>query len=391
MELTNRIKNIRNQQPHTMEDIVRSINPSLVGLVVTASLSVAFLFPRLLSKLTSSSSKQPQQQHCSSSSSNNSSSVPYLTRNAPEGRYCLPYLGQGITFLLYPPWDLLQSWNERYGGIICFPLLGTTIFSLTDADAIKAVLQSHTACFKKDVENTMKEFLVILGTGIVTSEGASWLQQRRKMSHPLRVDVLHIIPHQTLQAVQRLMRHLDRAAHTNSTSSSASTSTSNSTSKSTSSAATPTPTRPKQSVVPLGSLLRHLTLQVISGSFLSLSAEESDSNFARLYLPIVDEANVRVWHSYRGYCFFLPSFWKYHWNVYRLNAYVSQLIRQRWMLRRQQQPAPPKNNATPRQEDILDKVLADCEKEFSKVTVLPEYAVRQLRDEMKTFMLAGHE
>ena len=332
-------------------------NSSNAGLLwLATSLSVAVLLPLLLQQSKSSTSGGAQQ-------SSKGRGIPYLTRNTPEGRYaCLPYIGQGITFLLYPPWDLLQRWNERYGGIISFPLLGTTIYSLTSGEAIKAVLQSHTACFKKDIENTMKEFLVILGTGIVTSEGKSWLQQRRKMSHPLRVDILEIIPLQTLQAVQRLMQqHLDPA------------------------------TLQPQKLVPLGSLLRHLTLQVISGSFLSLPPEESDATLARLYLPIVDESNVRVWHSYRGYCFFLPSFWKYHWNVYRLNAYVSQLIRQRWTDRQQQQQSSATTTTLQRREDILDKILADCKKQFPEATVLPEYAVRQLRDEIKTFMLAGHE
>ena len=345
-----------------MEDpIGHNSNAGLLVWLAT-SLSAAVLLPLLLQRKSksSTSSNASTQPHSSQADQKPTGGIPYLTRNTPEGRYaCLPYIGQGITFLLYPPWDLLQRWNECYGGIISFPLLGTTIYSLTNGEAIKAVLQSHTACFKKDIENTMKEFLVILGTGIVTSEGMSWLKQRRKMSHPLRVDILEIIPLQTLQAVQRLMQqHLDPAVAS-------------------------------QQLVPLGSLLRHLTLQVISGSFLSLPPEESDSTLARLYLPIVDESNVRVWHSYRGYCFFLPSFWKYHWNVYRLNAYVSQLIRQRWTVRQQQQQQS--SSTSTRREDILDKVLIDYEKEFPNATVLPEYAVRQLRDEMKTFMLAGHE
>lgn len=352
-----------------MEDFVGSSSNAGLLFWLATSLSAAVLLPLLLqlksknSFIIQSTTTSNQPLSSKADQQPTGSGVPYLTRNNPEGRYsCLPYIGQGITFLLYPPWDLLQRWNERYGGIISFPLLGTTIYSLTDGEAIKAVLQSHTACFKKDIENTMKEFLVILGTGIVTSEGMSWLQQRRKMSHPLRVDILEIIPLQTLQAVQRLMQqHLDPAAAAS-----------------------------QQQLVPLGSLLRHLTLQVISGSFLSLPPEESDATLARLYLPIVDESNVRVWHSYRGYCFFLPSFWKYHWNVYRLNAYVSQLIRQRWT-ERQPQPQSSSSTTSTRREDILDKVLIDYEKEFPNATVLPEYAVRQLRDEMKTFMLAGHE
>lgn len=292
----------------------------------------------------------------------------------PEGP-SYPLIGQLINFLRYRPWDLMTRWNHRYGPIVCFPLLGKNMFTIASPNLLKIVLQSKIQAVKKDVHNTMKHFLVILGTGIVTSEDDSWMHQRVKMSLPLRRDVLEMIPSQTLQAVQNLMREMDQAAETGDT-------------------------------IPLGSSLRHLTLQVISGTFLSLTAQESNEHFAKLYLPIVDESNMRVWHPYRAYAIFLPFWWIYLWNVYSLNRYVSRLIRKRWQLRRkedmarQQQdiirngestgkPLPPKV----REQDILDKVLAVYEKECgdSLPPELPGNMLRQFRDEMKTFMLAGHE
>jgi cytochrome P450 len=183
------------------------------------------------------------------------------------------------------------------------------------------------------------------------------MKQRLKMSHPLRRNVLEMIPQQTLQAVQRLMQTMDRASET-------------------------------KELVAIGASLRKLTLQVISGTFLSLSAEESDSTFALYYLPIVDEANARVWLPYRSYLPLLPAWWKQFYNVYKLNTYVSKLIRERWTQRRRRQrggtPEPPR--------DILDRMLIVYEKEYGTDDIrLPESHVRQLRDEMKTFMLAGHE
>jgi len=133
-----------------------------------------------------------------------------------------------------------------------------------------------------------------------------------------------------------------------------------------------------------------LTLQVISGTFLSLSASESDSTFAKLYLPIVDESNARVWHPYRAYLFFLPFWWRYLANVRRLNVYVSGLICERWKLRRLERM----QGTQQRQLDILDRVLQVYEKECLPGPIpetLPEAVVEQFRDEMKTFMLAGHE
>jgi cytochrome P450 len=72
---------------------------------------------------------------------------------------------------------------------------------------------------------------------------------------------------------------------------------------------------------------------------------------------------------------------------------MSKLIRDRWTLRRTEHAAAAKvdTNASSREHDILDRVLQVYEKEFPARQVLPESAVRQFRDEMKTFMLAGHE
>jgi cytochrome P450 len=280
--------------------------------------------------------------------------MPVMT-HPPQGRPW-PFLGHALNFLSYRPWDLLMSWHNLYGPIVCFDLLGSTMFSLASPSLLKLVLQSKIQSVKKDISNTMKHFIVILGTGIVTSENQSWIKQRLKMSHPLRVEVLEMIPRQTLLAVQRWMTKLDAACET-------------------------------QESVEVGSSLRHLTLQVISGTFLSLSAEESDSTFAKMYLPIVDESNLRVWHPYRAYLFMLPVFWKYLWNVHNLNRYVSHLIRVRWLVRQQERI----NGGSVRTQDILDGVLKAHEKEFPHQMNLPEMAVRQFRDEMKTFMLAGHE
>jgi cytochrome P450 len=326
-----------------------------------------------------------------------------VLHSTKEGR-SYPILGHAITFLLYPPWDLLTLWHQRklprddtvksasssstseqqqqqqqsqqptqQNPIVCFPLMGNMMYSIASPYYCKCILQSKIVHVQKDVYNTMKPFLSILGTGIVSSEGQHWLQQRLKMSHPLRHDILSIIPIQTVQAVQRLFRILDDACRL-------------------------------EVQVPIGTLLRHLTLQVISSSFLSLSHDESDETFAKLYLPIVEECNQRVWHPYRSYMPILPSFYRYHTNVYRLNAYVSSLIRKRWTLRCNERHQKQTNH---RRIDILDKILQvyetnniDHAHDAVSITtttspttmkMLPESIVRQVRDELKTFMLAGHE
>ena len=263
----------------------------------------------------------------------------------------VPLLGHAFNFLLYSPWDLLLGFHKKYGDIFCFSLMGRSMVSLSTPNELKMALQSRIKAVKKDVGFTYQPFLVILGKGIVTSEDKDWMKQRLKMSTALRINVLEVIPKITLEAVQTLMKKLDKAADDG-------------------------------SIVELSESLRHLTLQVISKAFLSLTAEESDSTFAKFYLPIVDECNTRVWHPYRPFLFFLPFWWKHQYMIYKLNSYVSSLIVKRWKERMTDQP---------RKDDILDLVLDSYQKDHPDAKSMPDSAVRQIRDEFKTFMLAGHE
>ena len=121
----------------------------------------------------------------------------------------LPFLGTALEFLSNTPWDLMESWHRTYGSIYTFKLLGRTMVSIEDPMYLKEVLQSKIQNVKKDVDFAYKPFLPILGKGIVTSEGKSWMKQRRKISTALKIEILEDIPRATLNATQRLMAKLE--------------------------------------------------------------------------------------------------------------------------------------------------------------------------------------
>merc|ERR1711988_1201439 len=79
---------------------------------------------------------------------------------------------------------------------------------ISDPDALKEVLQHGIATFQKDVKFTYKPFMEILGTGLVTSEGKHWMNQRKMVSLPLKVGILDIIPEIASRAVNRLIEKL---------------------------------------------------------------------------------------------------------------------------------------------------------------------------------------
>lgn len=276
-----------------------------------------------------------------------------IKMNMPFVPSPLPFFGSVKDFMETVPWDLMTAWHSQYGQIFGFTLLGRTCIAVSSPKYLKILLQTRSV--QKDVAFSYKPFLPILGTGIVTAEGKSWMKQRVGISHALKYDVLEEIPRITRGAVRYLCKKLDKAAETGES-------------------------------VEMAEELRHLTLQVISETFFSISAEESNTRFGKMYLPIVEEANKRVWHPERGYAFFLPFFWKHIGNCRRLDSYVSALIKNRWRLRKDEKKGLA---ARKRHLDVLDKILDNCEKE-NKVT-LSNSLIRQLRDELKTFMLAGHE
>jgi cytochrome P450 len=261
-----------------------------------------------------------------------------------------PIFGQSLELINGSPWNVMTQWAKTYGPIFTFHMFGNDAVVVTDPDLLKIIFQTKLTTFNKDLEWVYAPFLDILGNGLVTSHGESWRKQRTLLSHALRIDILEEIPLMAMKAFQRLSLKLDKCCSDGST-------------------------------IEMASEFRHLTLQVIAEAVLSISPDESDQTFAHMYLPIVDEGNMRIWHPER---YFIPnsSWWNYPKAVKTLNNYVNGIIVRRWELRLKEQSA----GGTTRRQDILDKVLsAVTPSEWNDATI------KQICDEVKTFILAGHE
>lgn len=272
--------------------------------------------------------------------------------NMPTVPGGVPFLGQVLEMIRSPPWDLMVRWGDALGPIYRFTLFGENCVVVADPALLKEVLQTSMKAFKKDLDFTYKPFMHLLGTGLVTSEGQLWYTQRAMVSSIFRIEILEVIPHIAKRAVERLCAKLEEVRGTG-------------------------------QAVEIGEMFRHLTLQVIAEAILSLSPEESDQTFANMYLPIVTEGNLRTWYPYRAYLP-TPANWAFHQHVKVLNDYISKLVEKRWALRQEEAKAGP--GKVTRQQDILDRILGGVEaKAWGPATV------KQLRDEIKTFILAGHE
>ena len=173
----------------------------------------------------------------------------------PRVQHGLPFFGQVFIMLKGSPWDTMARWALEYGTFYKLHLFGKDSYVVSDPALLKVFLNSKLSNFKKDLEWTYKPFLVILGNGLVTADGASWRKQRTLLSHHLRIDILDEIPRITFGAIDRFRVKLEQAKRDG-------------------------------RAVEMAEEFRHLTLQVISEAILSISAQESDDTFAHMYLPI---------------------------------------------------------------------------------------------------------
>lgn len=260
----------------------------------------------------------------------------------------LPFFGHVFTMLKGSPWDSMAKWVLEYGTIYKVLLFGSEAVFVADPAHLKVILQTKLNTFKKDIVWTYKPFLVLLGKGLVTADGQNWLRQRALLANHLKRDILEEIPALAFRAIDRIQKKLDAA-------------------------------RDKGEIVEMAEEFRHLTLQVIAEAVLSIPAKESDETFAKMYLPIVTEGNMRTWSPHRAFLP-TPSWFKFRQDVANLNNYVTKIITDRWSLREAEagQQTRPK--------DVLDKILASYTPEQ-----WDENAIKQTRDEIKTFILAGHE
>lgn len=294
----------------------------------------------------------------------------------PEVSGGLPILGVALRMIRGAPWDLMSDWATEYGGLYKFFLFGQWCVGVADPVGLEEVMRSKLRCFEKDLGWTYRPFLCLLGTGIVTSGGKHWMKQRALISNPFKVGILTVIPRVAREATRRLADALAAVAAKDAEGVRRSKIT----------------LKEGSDEVEMGEEFRRLTLQVIAEAILSLGHEESDQSFAQMYLPIVTEGNLRTWYPHREYNVVSPSWWGHWRNVRALNAYMSKLVRERRQLLREEGAfeTPPREpvaaSSGGRRRDLLDKIIATIpEDEWNAESV------RQLRDELKTFMLAGHE
>jgi cytochrome P450 len=276
------------------------------------------------------------------------------------GRWLLPH---ARALLAGTPWDVMEAWVAPTPRKLVQACIGHRRMVLVGSAAgARDVFQSRARAFAKDTDFSFKPFLPILGTGLVTAAGPLWQAQRLLIAPALRVDVLDAVPPIAAAAAARLIAKLDAA------------------------------TVDGPAVVDMEEEFRLLTLQVIGAAVLSLPPDECDRVFPELYLPVMEEANLRALRPWRA---FVPGKARraYAAGIKALDAYIRALLRARWAAFQKAKgakddPGCPRAALADGSGDILGTMLAAIDAKGEPWSAALE---TQLCYEVKTFVLAGHE
>ncbi|KAL6779993.1 CYP745A1 [Auxenochlorella protothecoides x Auxenochlorella symbiontica] len=275
----------------------------------------------------------------------------WATRAIPSAPGNLPLFGHALTLARGCSWGQMYDWVSAAMPVVRFRVGTRTGVIVADPAAFKRIVQTRQRIYAKDTDFSYREFLPILGTGLVTSNGDHWQRQRLLMAPAFRIDMLDTILPIAARAVERLATKLRKHKGTG-------------------------------QPVDMEEEFRLLTLQVIGEAILSLPPEECDRVFPPLYLSVMEESNKRVLQPWR--LLWPPLVRRYDANIRALNAYLGGVIERR----REARAAARAAGGAPPDVDILDRVLAALEARGRPWT---RASATQLCYELKTFLLAGHE
>jgi cytochrome P450 len=263
----------------------------------------------------------------------------------PHAPQKLPVVGHMAALMAGAPWDVTERWLRERGPTVRLQIPGASYLVTSDPEFIRHVIVGAADNYVKDLR-AMGAFLDILGHGLLTSDGELWKKQRAVLARAFRIEALRNVAEASIRAVDRLAAVLDAHARSG---------------------------RP----VDIGAQMRRLTLQVIAEATLQMPPHQSDDVLPRLYEPLVEEANKRVWLPFRGYLP-TPAKFRYDRSLAQLDAFLLEKIRARLKARRADPKARP--------ADMLDMLLISLEERG-----WTDDSERLVSDELKTMLFAGHD
>ncbi len=252
----------------------------------------------------------------------------------PPGPKGLWFFGNTFPYGKDPLGFIIRCARE-YGDIFQMNLLGTPIYTLTHPDHIEYVLRTHHRNFTKDFFTHQVSRL--LGQGLLTNEGESWRLQRQLAQPAFQVNQLQKYGSLMVNAAQRMLD-----------------------------------TWRDGDTFDVHPQMMRLTLDVVSRALFSSEVADDSATVG----AALEEAMKHLTHplSYTRFGPWLPTpgLWRFHRAIRQLDEVVYRMIRQRRAM-------------SERPDDFLTRLLTLRDENGKEMTD------RQVRDEIMTLFLAGHE
>jgi cytochrome P450 len=236
------------------------------------------------------------------------------------------------------PLAFLTNISRQYGDVVPIRLGPLNAVLLSDAAAIESVLVTQNRTFRK--ARGVRRLRSLLGKGIVINEGEPWLHQRRLMQPAFhRASVGRYAD----TMVRRTTRALDRWQD--------------------------------GQTVNMSSELRRLTLEIAGETLVGADVSEDD---VQLVGESLEVAGAQLQTRVSSVLMFLPD-WVPTPGNRRMNAAIARLDRLVYQIIEGRRRSPGQR------EDLLALLLAEAHGDG------PGISNRQLRDEVITLLVAGHE
>lgn len=261
------------------------------------------------------------------------------SRVVPPGPKGRPLVGVAADVLKDPLGFFMKTFQE-YGDIVYFRVGKRQFYMLSHPDYIQHVLQGNHRNYRKaDTYDKLRPFL---GNGLVTSEGAYWLRQRRLIQPAFHRSRLPVFASVMTTASGEMLDRWQQSA---------------------------------QNGQPLdvANEFMRVTLDIVSRAMFSTDTTGFSEEIGRSLPIVLDRTNDRFWALVDTSGLPTPRNRRYWKALAALDRVVYQVIEER-----------RGSKETP--DDLLTMLLETVDEETGE-----QMTDQQLRDEVMTIYLAGHE
>ncbi len=237
------------------------------------------------------------------------------------------------------PISFLMKTSEDFPEIARFRFAHLPMVLLSDPETVRHVLQTNNKNYKKGIE--YEHLKPVLGEGLLTSEGDFWLRQRRLAQPAFHKDKIAGFAEEMVACTSDILDKWDEK---------------------------------KSSAIDIHSEMMHLALNIVGRTLLSTNVLDEANEVEKALAISIEESfhrvqaliNLPLWLP-------VPRHLKYNKSRESLNKIVEKIIRER-------------RNSAHRYNDLLE-MLMDVQDEDTG----EKMSDKQLRDEIMTIFLAGHE